>query len=206
MEDKYLQDIQEIKKMMSRSTQFISLSGISGILAGIYALVGAFLAYQTIYFDVQITESSYKHLVISYSAIQKLWLIAASVLVASVITGILLSYRKATKTNDSIWNPTARRLVINFSIPLFAGGIFIFSLIQREVYGLIAPLTLIFYGMACLNASKYTLGSIRSLGISMIIIGLISSFFIGYGLLLWAIGFGFCHIIYGTIMYFKYDK
>jgi uncharacterized membrane protein len=130
MEDKYLQDIQEIKKMMSRSTQFISLSGISGILAGIYALVGAFLAYQTIYFDVQITESSYKHLVISYSAIQKLWLIAASVLVASVITGILLSYRKATKTNDSIWNPTARRLVINFSIPLFAGGIFIFSLIQ----------------------------------------------------------------------------
>lgn len=206
MEDKYLQDIQEIKQMMSRSTQFISLSGISGILAGVYALVGAYFAYKTIYFDIQITQNSYKHLVISNEAIQKLGFIAGVVLVLSIFTGITLSYRKAKKANESIWNPTARRLVFNFCIPLFSGGIFICSLILKENYGLIAPLTLIFYGLACLNASKYTLSSIRSLGITMIVLGLFSSFFIGYGLLFWALGFGLCHVFYGTVMYLKYDK
>jgi hypothetical protein len=201
----YLKDIQDIKSIMNQSSRFISLSGLSGVLAGIYSLVGAWFAYKTIYFDTS-TMGNYKNLVISESAVIRLFVIATTVILISIITGIVLSIRKAKKSNDKVWNVSSKRLVINFGIPLATGGFFIIFLIEKEILGLVAPLTLLFYGLACVNASKYTLGDVRYLGITMIILGLLSTWFLGYGLLFWALGFGVCHIIYGSMMYFKYDR
>jgi hypothetical protein len=201
----YLKDIQDIKQMMTQSSRFISLSGLSGVLAGVYSLIGAWLAYRTIYFDTS-TSGSYRDLVISYDAVTRLLSIAFSVIVLSILTGLFLSLRKASKSNEKFWNPTSKRLLINFLIPLLTGGFFIVFLIEKNMFELIAPLTLIFYGLACVNASKYTLGDVRYLGISQIAIGLLSCWFLSYGLLFWAIGFGVCNILYGSIMYFKYDR
>lgn len=97
-------------------------------------------------------------------------------------------------------------MIINFAIPLVTGGLFILFLVEKEMLNLVAPLTLIFYGLACVNASKYTLRDVRYLGITMIILGLLSTWFINFGLLFWALGFGLCHIIYGSMMHFKYDR
>ena len=203
--EKYLNDISEIKNMMNQSSRFISLSGLSGVLAGIYCLIGAWLAYTTIYFDTTTLEN-YSNLIITQSQIERLFIIASSVIILSIITGIVLSKNKAKKSNEKIWNVSSKRLVINFAIPLVTGGFFILFLIEKEVLGLVAPLTLIFYGLACVNASKYTLGDVRYLGITMILLGLLSTWFLGYGLLFWALGFGVCHILYGSVMYFKYDR
>lgn len=203
--EKYLNDISEIKNLMDRSSRFISLSGLSGILAGIYCLIGAGLAYKIIYFDTT-TLGNYSDLIITETALIQLFIIAASVIVLSLATAVVLSIKKAKKGNDVIWNSSTKRLVINFSIPLFTGGFFILFLIEKEILGLVAPLTLLFYGLACVNASKYTLGDIRYLGITMILLGLLSTWFLGYGLLFWALGFGVCHILYGSIMYYKYDR
>lgn len=203
--NKYLKDIEDIKNLMSKSTQCLSLSGLSGVLAGIYALLGAWLAYKTIYFDTH-ESIPYKHLIISEKAVQQLLVIASIVLLLSIATGVLLSVKKAKKQNETVWNTASKRLVINFAIPLLTGGCFILFLIEKEILNLIAPLTLIFYGLACVNASKYTLRDVRYLGITMIILGLISTWFINYGLLFWALGFGVCHIIYGGMMYYKYDR
>lgn len=203
--NKYLNDISEIKNMMNRSSRFISLSGLSGILAGIYSLIGAWFAYNTIYLDT-LAFGNYKNLIITQESVNKLFAIAITVILLSLITGIILSYRKANKQNEKFWDASSKRLIINFMIPMVTGGIFILFLIEKEILGLVAPLTLLFYGLACVNASKYTLGGVRYLGITMIILGLISTKFIGYGLLFWALGFGFCHIFYGAVMYFKYEK
>ena len=206
MRDKnYLNDLKDIKEMMSKSSQFISLSGLSGVLAGIYALVGAYLAYKTIYFDTS-TSDNYAHLIISENAVFKLLVIASFVLILSIGTGILLSLKKAKESNVKIWNVTSKRLVINFMIPLAVGGYMGLYLIEKENFSLLTPLTLIFYGLACVNASKYTLGDVRYLGITMILLGIINTFFTGYGLLFGALGFGFCHLFYGGMMWFKYDR
>lgn len=203
--NKYLNDISEIKNMMNRSSRFISLSGLSGILAGVYSLIGAYLAYRTIYFDTT-NMDSYKTLVISQYSIFKLLAIAAAVVFMSITTGILLTIKKARRQGEKIWDSSSQRLLINFLIPLATGGIFILFLIEKNYFSLIAPLTLIFYGLACINASKYTLGDVRYLGITLLILAFISLWFIGYGLLFWALGFGVCHIFYGSLMYFKYEK
>lgn len=201
----YLKDIQDIKTMMSQSSRFISLSGLSGILAGIYSLIGAWFAYKTIYFD-SASFGNYSNLIISQETINTLLFIAGTIILSSIITGIILSKRKASKHNENLWNTASKRLLINFSIPLVTGGSFILFLIEKEILVIVAPLTLIFYGLACVNASKYTLGDVRYLGLTLIILGLISTWYLSYGLLFWALGFGVCHIVYGSIMHFKYDR
>jgi hypothetical protein len=200
----YLKEITEIKSIMNKSSRFISLSGLSGILAGIYAIIGAGIAiyilknYKNSYSGVSLLPISY----LEYILIT----IALLVLILAVLTAFILSAKKAKQSGEKLWDAASKRLLINFVIPLFTGGIFCVVLYQNNLIGLIAPSTLIFYGLACLNASKYTLGDIRYLGIVNIILGLIATQFIGYGLYFWALGFGVLHIIYGTVMYNKYDK
>ena len=203
--NKYLDDITEIKNMMNKSSRFISLSGLSGILAGLYSLIGAYFANQIIA-NIRSTEYSVKRFILDYDATEKLIGIAITVILLSIITGIFLSYRKSKKSGEKIWDLTSKRLVFNFLIPLVTGGLFCIILIQNKFIGLIAPTTLIFYGLACVNASKYTLGDVRYLGFVNIVIGLIATQFTGYGLFFWALGFGVFHIFYGTLMYFKYDR
>lgn len=201
---KILNDISEIKTMMNRSSRFISLSGLSGVMAGVYSLIGAFLAYKVVYSDN--VTISYESLILEDFRIYQLFAIAFSIIFLSILTGILLTARKAKNQNEKIWDNASRRLVINFLIPLLTGGVLIFYLIKKEQYSLVATLTLIFYGLSCINASKYTIGDIRYLGFTLILLGFISLWFIDYGLLFWSLGFGVSNIIYGLLMYFKYER
>ena len=205
MEEKnYLKDIHDIKDLMNRSSQFISLSGLSGVLAGIYALIGVFIARQILADNRDYNESEL--VTLESKAITYILATAVIVMVLSALTALVLTHFKAKKAGEKIWNSTSKRMVFNFLIPFITGGIFSLLLLRHEVYWLIAPVTLIFYGLACLNASKYTLRDVRYLGITIIILGLIATELSGYGLEFWALGFGICHIIYGGIMYFKYDR
>ena len=196
---KYLKDIQDIKEMMSKSTQFISLSGLSGILAGVYALIGASIAYWLV------TNSVRGYLILDGTIFKLCVFILLMVAVLSITTGIILTTKKAKKHGAKIWDATSRRLVINFLIPLVVGGLYILIILSQGKYGQTGGLMLIFYGLALVNASKYSIGDIRYLGYIEIVLGLIASLFPGYGFWLWVLGFGVMHIIYGTWMHFKYD-
>lgn len=196
----YLQDIKDIKQIMSQSTQFLSLSGLSGVLAGLYAISGSVYVYYLL------EKNAYKYITLESKTFLYIVITAILVLFSSVLTAYFLTIKKAKKRNEKLWNITAKNLLINFSIPLVTGGIFCILLLKNKYYGLIVPITLIFYGLACVNASKYTLRDIRYLGITMIVLGLLSVAFLGFGLFFWAFGFGVCHILYGLMMYYKYDR
>lgn len=200
----YLKDISEIKAIMQRSSRFISLSGLSGVSAGIYALVGAYLAYSLLYQETEFF--SYKRVTTDYTTTIQLISIALGVLILSILTGIWLTTRKARKNKLPVWDQQAKRLLINLFIPLAAGGILCLIFINKGYIGIVAPLTLIFYGLALVNASKFTYSEIRSLGLMEITLGLLASHWIGFGLLFWAVGFGVLHIVYGGWMFFKYEK
>ncbi|WP_196889755.1 hypothetical protein [Aureivirga sp. CE67] len=202
--ENYLKDISEIKSIMNKSTKFLSLSGLSGILVGIYALIGAYVAYEMISeYSAEIGKTRFNY--VSILRI-KLILVAFCVLAVSIATGFVLTYRKAKTNNESIWNGLTRKLLVDFCVPLFTGGLVCLILMSKGYYGVIAPATLIFYGLSLYSASKYTVGSIKYLGLAEIILGLISFNYIGYGITFWAIGFGIFHIIYGIIFYYKHDR
>lgn len=196
-------DIASIRSLMERSSKFISLSGLAGILAGVYALTGAAAAFYLIREPLNYQQIPFLHLV---SILPYLIGIALVVLIASLATGVLLTYRKAKRKGQPIWGKTSRELLFNMAIPLVTGGLLILILLYRGYFGLVAPASLIFYGLALLAAGNFTFSDVKILGISEIILGLITACLPGYGLLLWAIGFGVLHIVYGWVMYIKYDR
>jgi len=200
----YEKDLASIRNIMERTAKFLSLSGLSGILAGVYALAGAVVAYFLVHYPL----SPFKYRIYSIQdpvVLVKLLGLAAVVLVASVSTGLWMSMKKARQHRQSLWNASGRRLAVSLAIPLVTGGIFILIMLNAGHFGLAAPACLIFYGLALIQASTNTVDEIRYLGYSEIVLGLISAMLPGYGLIFWSLGFGVLHIVYGAIMHNKYD-
>ena len=213
-QDEHLENLSEIRSLMERSSRFISLSGLSGVAAGIFAIVGAVAAYYYLgkYEHTAAGEQAYYEYAktttgeVNTDFYTFFFTDAIVILLVSVVTVCMLTFRSAKKRGQSVWDATAKRLLINMLIPLITGGLFCLVLLYHELTALIAPAMLIFYGLALLNASKYTLDDIRYLGICEIGLGLIASLYVDYGLIFWAVGFGLLHIIYGMVMYNKYEK
>ncbi|MDR1623519.1 MAG: hypothetical protein LBS04_00890 [Tannerellaceae bacterium] len=197
--NKQLEDIKAIREMMEKSTKFISLSGLSGILAGVTAILGTAFAYFYLLKDPSFTD---------YSHTQELMILLADALIVlfiSISFGVCFSWRKAKKNKQNLFNKVTLRTLYNLSIPLMAGGIFCLVLLFRGDIWMVIAGTLIFYGIALINVSKYTFDEIHYLGITEIILGIAAAIFVSNGLLFWTIGFGACHIVYGFVMYRKYD-
>jgi len=203
MNQKHQEDLAHIRSMMERSSRFISLSGLSGVFAGLSALIGGLYVYQLFkangleYFDGY-------HKLYSVDLVSELFLTAFIILVFALTFGIFFTIRKSKKYDLPIWTSATKKMLLNLAIPLVTGGIFCLALFYHEIYVLIAPVTLLFYGLALVNAEKYTFSDVKYLGYCQLILGCISLFYLGYGLIFWIIGFGILHILYGLIMFKKY--
>jgi hypothetical protein len=204
-----LEALRDIRRMMERSSRFISLSGLSGVSAGICALIGAYIAHIWImdYYGVNGYVSLHGYMrdetgVLKYRLIT----LALIVLAAALATSTWFTWRKARKSSLPILDHASKKLAINMMIPLAAGGFFVLGLMTRSDWTYVAPACLVFYGLALVNASKYTLTDIRYLGLLEIALGCISMYFPHEGLYFWAAGFGVLHIIYGLIMWWKYER
>ncbi len=205
-----IQDLAEIRQLMEKSTRFLSLSGLSGIFAGIFAIIGAVVAffvlnYDSRYFNPTEYFGIYYKLPVS-RFIYLLVIDGISVLILALFFGFYFSYRRSKKIGQKFFDRTGLRLLIHIGIPLVTGGIFCLVLLFYKIVFLIGPSTLIFYGLALINGSKFTLREIHYLGIMEIVLGLISLMFPGYTILFWSLGFGVLHIIYGAIMYYRHEK
>lgn len=202
---KHLDDLAQIRSIMERSTKFLSLSAWAAIMAGVYALIGAWIGYRIIYFSPKLRYEALTQSLL-HPDVLPLFLVALIIFVLATVTTLWLSHRKAQRAGQKLWTRSAIRVLINFVIPLAAGGFFVLILYSRGHYSLIAASTLIFYGMALLNAGNFTFSDIRLLGVLEILVGLFAALFPGKGLYFWAFGFGILHIIYGIILYWKYEK
>ncbi|WP_163407698.1 hypothetical protein [Flavobacterium ajazii] len=203
MNQKHQEDLAHIRSMMERSSRFISLSGLSGVFAGLSALIGGLYVYAVLekyginYFEI-------KERTFSSDLISELILTMFLILVFALTFGILFTIRKSKKYDLPIWTSATKNMLLNLAIPLLAGGIFCLALLYHHIYILIAPATLIFYGLAVINAEKYTFSDVKYLGYCELVLGFVSLFCLGYGLIFWIIGFGILHILYGLIMFKKY--
>jgi hypothetical protein len=199
------EELAEIKSMMERSTRFLSLSGLSGILAGIYSLAAAGLAWYWIYFP----SSSWGAGAATLSfreVLNQLLLLGLATLIASVSTAYFLSKKKGSNSSQLFWTPASKRFLQALFLPVALGGFFCFALLHERAFGLIPATTLIFYGIGLVQSAQFTLGEIKNLGYTQLALGLIAAFFPDFGLLCWALGFGAFHVIYGALMYFRHER
>lgn len=201
-----LETLQDIKRMMERSSRFLSLSGLSGMAAGLVALVGAYFAYDWIA-EYNVRAHSNPDASNDFFKLKiNLLLLAIAVLAVALVLAFYFTWRKAAKNHLPVWDITSKRLVTNMLIPLISGAGFILAMLQQDEWRFVVPACLIFYGLSLFLAGKYTLNEIRYLGYCEILLGLASTQFIGYGIFFWAAGFGFLHILYGLVMWWKYER
>ncbi len=196
--NKEAEDIKVIRQMMEKSSKFQSFNGISIVFAGFYAIIGAIFAY--LFMKGVLGEE--------YNTTQKMIILfvdALTVLFLSTCTVTFFCWKKARSNHESLFSSTTRRAAYSILLPLFAGGIFSLVFLFREEVDVVCAATLIFYGLGLVNASKYTFPEVNHLGIIEVILGILTLFLTGYSLYLWAIGFGICHIIFGFIMYYRYE-
>ena len=210
---KALEELARIRGIMDRSQRFLSLSGLSGVAAGVVALATAFVAHWWLGTLGAGHGSQYAPLLDPMYPDQLLWGRAWTLVMLGVASAMLavagawwFTRRNALRKGHAMWDAVARRLFIHMIVPLVAGGAFCLALLVHGLPALVAPCTLIFYGLALINASKFTLDEVRWLGLSQLLLGLFAMFFPGHGLLCWALGFGALHIGYGTFMYLRHEQ
>ncbi len=202
MNTKASEDLRHIREMMEKSSRFISLSGLSGVGAGFVGLFTGITAmfwisdYAPLY---EVTDFNQNEAVL-----MKLIVLGVGALLLAVFFGCFFTLIKSKRLGIPVWTATTKRVLVQLALPLVVGGIFVLALLQYQLYGLVAGTTLIFYGLALTNVERYTFSDIKILGILEIILGCIALFWIGKGLVLWTIGFGVLHILYGIILYKKY--
>jgi hypothetical protein len=208
-ESEQLEALHDIRKMMRESSRFLSLSGLSGILAGVYALGGAYTGHVLIRDFYSSHPGGDEAFAQAYDVLAiKLVLVCLVVLGLSLVSAFVLSGRKARKRGHRLFDHSSKKLVWSMAVPLMAGGIFCFSLLAHGdgTILFICPAMLIFYGLALTSGSRFTLHDVEYLGYMQIMLGIGACFFPGHGLLFWSLGFGVLHIIYGSIMWYKYDR
>ena len=207
-EKEQLEALQDIRKMMKDSSRFLSLSGFSGVLAGVFAFIGAWLANNILSNNNGTYAGLSTNSQLDNSTLSRLSLIGLSVLVLSISFAVLFSRRKALKNNHKLFDHTSKKLLWSMFVPLATGGIMCLALLLHggEQLLLICPVMLIFYGLALFSSSRLTLHDVKYLGYMQIALGIAACFFPEHGLMFWTLGFGLLHIIYGSIMWYKYDR
>lgn len=208
-----LQDLREIRSLMERSSRFIGLSGLSGVAAGACALIGIAAVYEYVGMIPFVHNSDLPYYTKALHSqkwglhYQKFIILAGILTVVSAfLMGFFFTTRRALQKGQAILDKTALRLVFHLGIPLVAGGLCCLAMLFQGGLAFVAPATLIFYGLALVNGSKYTLHDVLYLGLMEIGLGVCAMFLLAYGLEFWAMGFGVLHIVYGSMMYFKYER
>ena len=194
--DSKTDDLKHIRSMMERSSKFLSLSGISGVSAGFFAAIGAIAAHFVLLREFSILGNLLIDLI----------LIAGIVLLFAGSSGLYFSAKKARKSGSKLWMPVTMQILKDFSIPMLVGAVFSVILIYKHIYIMVAPSMLVFYGLSLIYAGARTYRDIKILGACEIVLGLAAGVVVGYDLVFWGVGFGLLHIVYGIVVYYKYDR
>ena len=203
-----LAQLTEIRAIMERSSRFLSLSGLSGVGAGIVALVGSTVGH--FYLQHEYPEGYLRLMQTSVeerrAALPFLLLLTGLMISLALLVAFYFTQRRTRHDGQTLWSAPARRLMASLALPLVAGGLFCLRLYLGGDAAMVVPGLLVFYGLALLNASKFTLDEIRWLGLTQIALGLLTMLFPGWGLISFALGFGLGHIGYGLVMYNRYER
>lgn len=212
--DQSRQQLHDIRRMMERSSRFLSLSGWSGIWAGCTALVGALIAFIWLPPELlKMYDGSYGPLGKSQEAFcfcgaifSRTVTLALMILIIALAGAYFFTARKMRREGASLSQPASRRMLWAMALPMIVGAFFVFAFMRSGHPDYLTATCLVFYGLALINGSNHTLGEIRNLGYLQIVLGVIALFLPGWGLYFWIAGFGFFHIVYGIMMWNKYDK
>jgi hypothetical protein len=186
-------------------SRYRALSGLSWLFSGLVVL--AAVAFAWVYLDYSY-EGRFDHdqlfgnlEAIPPEYVQVLGTAAVVFLVLAAATMAFFNRRKARRLGLPVWNDAAWKMALAFVVPVVTGAAWgIILVFKYGLFGLVAPLTLLFYGLGLTQASTHTLPALRYLGLAEIGLGLVSCFLTRETLIFWGLGFGVFHVLFGGLM------
>lgn len=208
-ENEVKQTLDDIREMMSKSSRFQAISGWSIIVIGLLAGIASLMAAAVIgvadvpFFDnLQRYSTLNTPLKIRIAALIALILFTVCLLIVFVFAIV-----KSKRHNlPFAFDKRMRQMLLDFLIPLIAGGLFSMAMVMQQHYGLTSSIMLMFYGLALINCSHYTYPILRWLGYTELLIGIIDCFTMSHALLFWFLGFSVAHILFGIIYVLMFDR
>ena len=200
----------DIRGLMRRSGRFLSLSGLSGVWAGACALAAAAYAYVRAgvrpLSGVDYYTAYYRQYQDATAIEPFVFAVGVVTMAAAVAGAAFFTVRRARATGAPIWSSAARRMLGALLAPLVTGGILVLAHWHQGDFGYSAALTLVFYGLALLAVARYTVPELLTLGYVEIGLGLLVAFVPAYGIDAWTLGFGVGHIVYGALIWWRYER
>ncbi len=184
-----------IRQAMERSTKHSTLSGLSGVLAGCYAILASVFAPTTF---GKLSE--------------KLFFVAVwgATLALALLTDVLLTKRRAARVGKTAFSALGAQLARAVAPGLLAGaGVTLFHLLHPEALGTyLYGLWILCYAVALLAVGMFSRREVSVMGWAFLATGVIAlvlpaGFIIGPRALM-ALTFGGFHIVYGLWMGLKY--
>jgi len=204
---KHLENLSELKSILSKNTRFLSFSGLSGVIAGITALAGEYLFYN-LYLATFSSSSNYADvrnladMKLFYSAL----LIALSIIGISVIVGVILARKKIRMQGSTVNRDLLKNTLIHILVPILVGGAICFVASFTDHFIYIPAFLLIFYGLGLFNGSRFSFDDLKIVGLVFMGLGLITYAYPNLSMWTWGLGFGVGHILYGLRVYFVHDR
>lgn len=203
--DRPSEQINQIHAIMARSTTFVSLSGFSGVCAGILAFM-AFWRVGRMLDTIWLDEKAFTVLRDEPILLPAIAVVFLVTLVLALAVAFFFTWRRAKHSNLELWNIASRRFGMHMALPLLAGGVFILALARLGTFELICPAMLVFFGLALINAGKYSVSGTELFGVVELVLGLLAAFWVEAGLILWVVGFGLVTAGHGVLMYLQHER
>jgi len=211
MEEKEIrQTLNDIREMMSKSSRFQAVSGWSIIIVGLYAAVASAMAATVIGVGdwLPCFENLHRYANLNTPLRSRIAaLIAIGLLMLSLLTVYVGAIIKSKRNNlRFVFDKRMMQMLLDFFIPLAAGGLLSMALVMQGHYGLTSSIMLLFYGLAQLNCSHYTYPALRLLGYAELLLGIIDCFTMSHALLFWFLGFSVMHIVFGIAYVLIFER
>jgi hypothetical protein len=170
----------------------MSLKSKVFLVLGIYALLGIYLVKKLLLL-YNLDEEGVNLLPIDFFEIF-LFVIVSLVTIISIFTANVIIKRNKKKVS--------KKIKIHILIPMAINFILIFFLIKYNYY-IIAPVSIVFFGLILLNLNRLNIGKYLSFGFAEIILGIIA-FLIGTNSLIFlGLGLGVFPVIFGLYNFKK---
>ena len=186
LHDRAMDNLRFIRETMERASSFTAVSGWGQFATGITALGAAFIA--------------------SRQSSTRAWLTvwAVEALLSLLIAGWSMR-RKARQTATPLLSQPGRKLVINFSPPIFVGALLTVALYRAGFASLLPGVWLLLYGVGVVTGGAFSVSAVPMMGLCFMGLGAVALFSpTWWNNALMAIGFGGLHVIFGLYIARKY--
>ncbi|MFB3891755.1 MAG: hypothetical protein ACE15C_07000 [Phycisphaerae bacterium] len=180
------EELKIIRQLMERPIRCSTMSGYSGILAGCAALAG--LAADSLicaYYAVGRGGESWQEPITSPRV--AMWtnaVVWGCVFLVALAGTLGLTRLREIRSGMPFWSPVKRKLLRTILPPFVAGAGLTSAIMYRwyisdgpNEWGLIPPVWMLFYGVACWQVGEFSIRELRYMGAAFIVAGLLTAAF-----------------------------